>query len=387
AIIYWGAGWLLRYAFERIEVTRSAQRTRLFPGDVGEISLIFRNRTFIPVAWLSGYEHLPVALESGRAKRWVVSLGPLALAAASYSITGSQRGIYTLGPLDLSAGDPLGLYQFSRTIETAHDIVVYPRIHPLPELGLPSKLPYGNLPTKQPIFPDPARITGVRGYQPGDSRQFIHWKLSARTGQLQVKLFQHTVAVDTVLFLNLNEADYPVQDLYTTSELAVETTASLASHLVRAGESVGLISNASLVERRALAALLPDDGPEDQRAVERSTPVAPTIRLLPRKGNSQLMQILEALAAAECRRGAHFPQLLVNEARNLAWGTTLLVITPSDSSELVDNALTLLPLGYQVLIFVVGRKVIHPQLLYRSSQDNLQLFHVALRSSGNVEIG
>lgn len=391
AIIYWGAGRLLKYALDRLEVTRSAQRTRLFPGDVGEISLTFRNRTLIPVAWLSGYEHLPVALEAGRAKRWVISLGPVASTAASYSVTGSQRGVYTVGPLDISAGEPLGLYQFSRTIKTAHDIVVYPRIYPLPELGLPSKLPYGNVQTKQPIFPDPARIIGVRGYQAGDSRQSIHWKLSARTGQLQVKLFQHTVAVDTVLFLNLNEADYPVQELYTASELAIEASASLASHLIRAGEPVGLISNANLVRELAAEAALAESslaqGPGGQETLEEPISAGPTIRLLPRKGTPQLMQILEALAAAECRGGAPFPQLLVDEARNLAWGTTLLVVTPVDSAALIDNVMALLPLGYQVLVFVVGRKVVHPQLLYRSSQRNLQLFHIVRRSSGELEIG
>ncbi len=386
AVIYWGAGRLLKYALERVEVTRSAQRTRLFPGDVGEISLTFRNPTWIPLAWLSGYEHLPVALESGRAKRWVISLGPLASASAGYSITGSQRGVYTVGPLDISAGEPLGLYQFSRTLKTAHDIVVYPRIYPLRELGLPSRLPYGNIPTQQPIFPDPARITGVRGYQAGDSRQSIHWKLSARTGQLQVKLFQHTVAADTVLFLNLNEVDYPVQDLYTASELAVETAASLANYLVRAGESVGLISNAGLVREHAAEASVAEDGERDQGAVEQPASWGPSTRLMPRKGTAQLMQILEALAAAECRPGVDFPQLLANEARNLAWGTTILVVTPIDSPELINNAASLLPLGYQVLVFVVGRKVVHPQLLYRSSQENLQLFRVVRRTGGELEI-
>ena len=381
AVIYWGAGRLLKYALERVEVTRSAQRTRLFPGDVGEISLTFRNSTWIPLAWLSGYEHLPVALESGRAKRWVISLGPLASASAGYSITGSQRGVYTVGPLDISAGE-LGLIN-SPVPKTPMTLCLSLDI---PEPGLPSRLPYGNIPTQQPIFPDPARITGVRGYQAGDSRQSIHWKLSARTGQLQVKLFQHTVAADTVLFLNLNEADYPVQDLYTASELAVETAASLANYLVRAGESVGLISNAGLVREHAAEASVAEDGERDQGAVEQPASWGPSTRLMPRKGTAQLMQILEALAAAECRPGVDFPQLLANEARNLAWGTTILVVTPIDSPELINNAASLLPLGYQVLVFVVGRKVVHPQLLYRSSQENLQLFRVVRRTGGELEI-
>ncbi len=387
AVVYWGAGRLLKYAFSRVEVIHSAQRTRLFPGDVGEISITFRNRTIIPLAWLSGYEHLPVALESGRAKRWVISLGPRASAAAAYSVTGFQRGVYTVGPLELAAGEPLGLYQFSRTIATAHDIVVYPRIYPLSELGLPSRLPQGNLPTKLPIFPDPARIAGVRSYRPGDGCRAIHWRLSARTGELKVKLFQHTVSADTIIFLNLNETDYPVEGLYTGGELAVETAASLANHLVRAGESVGLIANGGLVRRQSSEAAVRGTGAEAQGPGEDLPSHGPTIKLLPRKGTAQLMQILETLAAVECRAAEDFPQLVADEARSLPWGTTILVVTPVDSPELVESVTALLPLGYQVMIFVVGRKVQHPQLLYRPSQASLQLFHVFRRAGGEVEIG
>ncbi|NMB12016.1 MAG: DUF58 domain-containing protein [Firmicutes bacterium] len=372
AIVYWGGGWLLRYAFQRMEVTRSTERTRLFLGETAQIAVTFRNHTLIPLAWLSGYEHLPVALEAGRAKRWVVSLGPLATAIGSYSISGSQRGLYTVGPLEMTVGEPLGLHQFSDIIQSYHDIVVYPRIFALKELGLPSKLPYGNMRTRQPIFPDPARLAGVRQYQDGDSRQSIHWKLTARTGELQVKQFQHTVAVDTVIFLNLDEADYLVHSLYVESELAIETGASLANYLARSGETIGLVSNAHLRQQRAEVGL---NEPKEAALAELPA-TQPTVRLLPRKGMAQLMRILEALAAAECRSGLPFPELLSNEARNLAWGTTLLVVTPIDSPELIEVALALLRLGYQLSIFVVGRTVQHPQLLYRSSQANLQLFRV-----------
>lgn len=373
AIIYWAGGRLLKYAFDRVEITRSTQRTRLFLGETGEVSLVFKNKTLIPLAWLSGREHLPVALEQGRAKRWVISLGPLAEVTASYSITGSQRGLYAVGPLDISAGEPLGLHQFSHTIQSNHTIVVYPRVFTLQELGLPSKLPYGNLRTKQPIFPDPARLSGVRQYQSGDSRQSIHWKLTARTGELQVKQFQHTVAAETVIFLNLNEEDYLVHNLYVESELAIETGASLANYLARAGESFGLISNAYLREQQAESRSIQG---EEATLAETPKGKTTTIRLLPRKGIPQLMQVLESLAAAECRPGIGFPELLASEARTLGWGATLLVITPIDSPRLVETSMSLLHSGYQVLIFVVGRTVQHPELLYRSTGASLQLFRV-----------
>ena len=373
AIVYWGGGRLLRHAFQRLEITRMAERTRLFPGETGEVSITFRNRSIVPLAWISGHEHLPVALEGGRAKRWVLSLGPFAESVVSYSVTGSQRGFYTVGPLEISAGEPLGLHQFSDAIQSYHDIIVYPRIFALPELGLPSRLPYGNIRTRQPIFPDSSRLAGVRLYQHGDPRQSIHWKLTARTGELQVKQFQHTVAVDTVVCLNLDENDYSVHTLYLDSELAIETAASLANYLARRGESFGLIANGYLQEQRAEA----NSDDEAQPPLGGSWSEAVAVKFLPRKGIPQLMGILEALAGAQCHPGAEFVPMLTCEARNLAWGATLLIVTPSDSSQLVETATALVRWGYQVLIFVVGGKIQHPQLLYQPSQSSLQLFEVS----------
>ncbi|NMB24302.1 MAG: DUF58 domain-containing protein [Firmicutes bacterium] len=372
ATVYWGGGGMLRYAFQKMEVSRTSDSTRLFPGEMGEISITLQNRTMVPLAWLSGHENLPLALEGGRARRWVLSLGPLAKESVSYSITASDRGFYTTGPLDITAGEPLGLHQFSASISSYHNIVVYPRIFELSELGLPSRLPYGNIRTRLPLFPDSSRLAGVRPYEAGDPRQSIHWKLSARTGELQVKQFQHTVAVDTIVCLNLDADDYLIRNLYLDSELAIETAASLANYLAHRGETFGLVTNGCISEQRSEANLQDEeslqlDGPEGGRT---------SIRLLPRKGISQLMQILEALARVQCSWGAEFVPLLTSEAGHLAWGTTFLVVTPVDSPELVETATALVRRGYQVLIFVVGARILHPQLLYRTSQSPLQLFRV-----------
>lgn len=371
ALVYWGGGRFLRYAFEGLEITRTVESTRLFPGETAEVSIVFCNRTAFPIAWLSGYEHLPVALEAGRAQRWVVSLGPWAKTTVSYSITGSERGYYAAGPLDVSVGEPLGLHQFSETISSSHEIIVYPRISPLAELGLPSRLPYGNTKTSQPIFHDPSRLAGVRPYQSGDSRQSIHWKLTARTGELQVKQFQHTVAVDTMIFLNLNEEDYSVHTLYSDSELAIETAASLANCLCQWGESFGLISNGHLHIQKAQVS-----GREEEPVAPDVKGAEPTTMLLPRKGIPHLMVILETLASMECRPGPDFVPLLARETSQLSWGATLLVITPVDSVQLIETAASLVSRGYQVLVFVVGREILHSQLLHQSSEASLQLFRV-----------
>ena len=162
-------------------------------------------------------------------RQWVLSLPARPLAR---SICGdrSSAGIYQLGPVTVTAGDYFGLHQVQRSFALFHQLIVYPRVYPLQELGLNPTSPIGPLPPPQRIYPDPSRFAGVRGYQPGDPRRAIHWKATARTGQLQVKQFDHTITADTLLALNLDAREYSVDSWLTDSELAIET-ALLAYYL------------------------------------------------------------------------------------------------------------------------------------------------------------
>ncbi|NLK08119.1 MAG: DUF58 domain-containing protein [Firmicutes bacterium] len=386
AIVYWGGGKVLDHAFRNVKITRTSESTRLFPGEIGRVSITFENGTILPLAWLSGHDHLPLALEGGRARRWVISLGPFATEKISYSIIASGRGFFTTGPLDVSVGEPLGLHQFSTSVPSYHNIVVYPRIYELVDLGLPSRLPHGNIQTCMPIFLDHSRLAGVRPYQAGDQKQSIHWKLTARTGELQVKQFQHTVAVDTVICLNLNADDYTVGTLYLDSELAIETAASLGNHLAQKEESFGLVTNGDIKEERYLGEKQQTGAGNTFTGTNGAKKSGTSIRLAPRKGMAQLMSVLEALARLQYYSGDEFSSLLTQEAGYLPWGAVFLIIVPTDSPKLIDTAQALVRRGYRVLIFVVGSSIVHPQLLHRSTDSSLQLFRVRKAELGVLGI-
>ena len=360
-----GGGRALRAAFRHLRVSRPAGRTYLFPGETAEVSIRFENPTYIPLTWLTGFDRLPPRLTGVRLKRWVVSVPPRSAATVTYRLKPAQRGVYTVGPIEMEVGDPLGLHRCTGTSQCLHDIVVYPEVFPLPQLGLASNLPLGNVRSARRIHPDPNRLAGVRPYQPGDPAQWIHWKATARAGRTHVKQFEHTLTLDTFIVLNFNEPDYKWGVRWHDAELAVSVAASLANHVMQLGESFGFVTNAHLHYYSAIA---------DVRAGEAGA--EHVVRLMPRKGSGQLMRVLEILAAAVCEPCTDFVAMLSSESRHFGWGATLMLVTPVDTDDVVRTGALLAASGYRVMLFVTGEQVIHRHLVHHSPYRGFKVLHV-----------
>ncbi len=374
-LIYFGGGKLLESSFGRLQVTRATQRTYLFPGETTRITLEFSNPTMVPITWLSGYDRLPSQLGGGRVTRWILSVPPKSVVTTGYDVRSSRRGVYTVGPVEMEAGDPLGLHRRRATSQSFHDIVVYPELLPIGELGLPSNLPLGNVKAQRRIYPDPSRLAGVRPYQPGDPKQWIHWKATARTHELHVKQFEHTVTLDTFVLLNFNERDYKIGVRWHDVELAISVAAALANHLTTLGESFGFVTNAHLKYYGAIQPVRTERSEVDR-----------VVRVTPRKGSGHLMRVLEILAAATCEPCAEFVEVVSHEARHFGWGATLLMVTPVDSDDLIETCLMLAESGYRILIFVTGERVLHPRFMHESLHTELRVYHVSRGSEAPLVV-
>lgn len=214
-----------------------------------------------------------------------------------------------------------------RTSQVNH-LTVYPRILPIERLGLPSKSPFGTLRTKERIYEYPSRVIGTRDYVPGDSLRRINWKTSAALGKLQVKRLEPAISVETALFLNLNREEYDPQRADTATELGIVAAASIANYFIGLRQAAGLSTN-------GLDPLLGQ--------VKATT-------LPPRKERAHLMSILEVLARIQAASTFPFTRLLQWESLNLAWGATLIVITPEETEELFDTLFSLRRRGFHIVL-------------------------------------
>lgn len=294
--------------------TRRDLPARVFLGEQIAVELEISNPGLLPVVWLRILESIPSELVEAPFRR-VVSLGPRERKEFFYSLRARKRGYYPVGPLIVNTGDILGIGGDVSDERLVQHLTVFPRIIPLTKLILPSRSPMGTLRHVQPIFADPSRVIGKREYIAGDSLRTIDWKATAATGDLQVKLFEPSIALETVLMLNLDGLDYGRKAKYTSTELAIVAAASIANYVVDKRQAVGLFTN----------------GNDPLGIEEKAQP------LLPRKGREGLMYLLEVLARVEMSEGKPYLEMLGKEISRLPWGTTLILITGHVDERIFDE--------------------------------------------------
>lgn len=320
-----------RHAVERLRVQRRFT-DRAFCGEQVTVDTVVHNAGWLPIPWLEVHESLPIELTVPPFYREVMSLGPHERRHLHYTLQCRRRGYYPIGPLTMQTGDLLGIVRQRQVEVSPEHIIVYPRVVPLIQLGLPTRSPHVALPAHSPLFEDPARVRGVRDYQRGDSLRRIHWTATASVGQLLVKQYQPAIARDTLICLDLDEAGYERRQRYTATELAIMVAASIANHIiVKEGLPVGLITEAL-----------------DAVSEQQSQFILP-----PRSERAHLMLLLEVLARVQVASGTSFVDLLRRESVKLSWGTTLSVITGRESEELFDTLAYLRRAGFAIALILV----------------------------------
>lgn len=329
--------------------------SRAFLGDQPIVRLRVRNSGWLPLPWLRVRESLPIQLKVPNRYQCVLSLLSHENQTLSYELDCRRRGYYHLGPLRLEAGDLFGLQKRERRLDEEDALTVYPRVVPIADLGLPSQTPFGDILSKERIFQDPARMVGVRDYQSGDSIRHIHWKATALKGNLQVKRFEPAISVESQIFLNLNREDYTLSRAPIASELAIVTAASLATHLIERRQTAGLCCTG-----------------QDPLGPGRNVTVLP-----PRRGRDHLMQMLDVLARVEMAdEGEPFADLLGQARMHLAWGGTVVIISPGADDQLFDRVILMKRSGFQVSLVVMDPQTPFVEIRRRADELGVATYQI-----------
>src|SRR5512133_186855 len=204
-----------RYALAEVSYARRLAPTRLFAGDETDVTVEVVNAKPLPLAWLKVEDDWPGEIEmlkgrvlrshkpSRRLLHVLLSLRFYERVRRHYRLRAIQRGAFEFGPALVSSGDMFGFRVQERTYESREWLTVYPRVVPVSALGLPAAHPFGDLKAARRISDDPLRVTGVRPYVAGDSPRNLHWKATARRGELQAKVFDPGALRSAAVFVDL----------------------------------------------------------------------------------------------------------------------------------------------------------------------------------------
>jgi len=232
------AGVLARSRY-RLALTRSVTPSVVAAGQPARVRITLSNEGALPAAPMLLEEAVPFAL--GARPRFVVRrLGRRR--ELEYQVRAERRGRFELGPMTVRVNDPFGLVRLGRAFTSTAPLLVTPRTVPLEPIRL-SNARSGTGDNRPRAFAGgSAEDVTVREYRRGDDLRRVHWRSSARVGELMVRREeQHWQARATVLLDNRHAAHRGAGSA-ASFEAAVSATASIALHLVERGYAVRLVS-------------------------------------------------------------------------------------------------------------------------------------------------
>jgi uncharacterized protein (DUF58 family) len=186
-------------------------------------------------------EQIPWAL--GSRPRFVVdAMRPGWHRQIEYPVQAEVRGKYDIGPLRVRVGDPFGLLELHRMFTRTTSLVVIPTTEPLPAIPLSGAWTGTGDNRPRPFASGSAADVTVREYRVGDDLRRVHWRSTAKVGNLMVRREEQPWQSRCTLFIDNRARVHRGQGPHSSVERAVTAAASIAVHLTAQGYQVRLVS-------------------------------------------------------------------------------------------------------------------------------------------------
>ncbi len=169
-----------------------------------------------------------------------------------FAVPTHRRAVIVAGPAESVRGDQLGLMRRAVQWTEPVGLFVHPRTARLAATasGLVRDLE-GQVSTK--ITNSDIAFHALRPYVPGDDRRYVHWRTSARIGQLMVRQFEETRRSQLTMIHNSARHLYASDDEF---ELAISVTASIAAQVIRDGTQMNVVSESGVWRTPTVTSML-----------------------------------------------------------------------------------------------------------------------------------
>jgi uncharacterized protein (DUF58 family) len=214
----------------RLSCVRTVSPPRLPAGQSASLTIRLTNVSRLRTGLLLAEDNVPYAL--GSRPRFVFEgIGAGGSRSFTYQLGSDTRGRYTVGPLRVRVADSFGLVSITRAFTTTSLLTITPRIIPLARPPLGGFWLGDSELGRRSIAASGEDDVAPRAYQTGDSLHRVHWRSTARYGQLMVRREEQHWRNTASLFLDTRRASYSPAMF----ELAVSAAASIGVHLAGEG--------------------------------------------------------------------------------------------------------------------------------------------------------
>jgi uncharacterized protein (DUF58 family) len=225
----------------RLALVRTVNPQLVTAGQPVRVNLALTNEGRTPSGVLRLEDQVPYVL--GTRPRFVLEgIGQGWRRHVTYHVRSDVRGQFDIGPMTVRVSDPFGLVELGRAFQTTVPLTVTPRTVPLPQIPLGGAWTGSGDNRPRAFATGSAEDVTVREYRRGDDLRRVHWRSSARVGELMVRREEQPWQSRATLFLDNRVRAHRGQGIASSLEAAVSTAASIAVHLSMRGFTVRLVT-------------------------------------------------------------------------------------------------------------------------------------------------
>ncbi len=252
------------------------------------------------------------------------SLSPFRGKTYSLELICNFRGNYEIGINSVEFEDFLGLFTFKYKIFEPKYVTVYPRIVRLDRFFLKTDFMSDTHSVLNTKNEDMSTVSDVRKYAYGDSLKRVHWKLTAKSGNIMVKKFQSTSETSAIMLLDLRKNTMENSQNIILEDKLIETVVSVLHYCMFNWIPINLVYfSEKLIDVHA-------------------------------KNHLLFSELYEALAKVKFSESVHLKDLLKVYLNNTVSTTNILLFTSNLDYELYNEIYNTSTAGFDVSLIYVS---------------------------------
>jgi uncharacterized protein (DUF58 family) len=226
----------------RLSAHRRLEPARVPMGETAQVVLRLENLSRVPTGILLLEDRLPYSL-GGRPRFVLNRVEAHGVREVSYPVRSDVRGRYLVGPLSLRFADLFGLVELTRSFTSTEALIVTPAVVALGTSPLGGDLAGGGENRARAISTTGEDDVTPREYRYGDDLRRVHWRSTARLGELMVRREEQPWQNRGTLFLDTRAIAHRGDGPASSFEWSVGAVASIGCHLARHGFGLRLVTD------------------------------------------------------------------------------------------------------------------------------------------------
>lgn len=241
------AVWYVGRSRHRLACLRRLTPAQVPVGGRAHVTLQVQNLSRLVTGTLLLSDTLPYALGS-RPRLVLERLRGGQTSAVTYAVRAEVRGRYEIGPLVVRLTDPFGLCELTRSFPGVDRLTVVPEVEPLPAIRLASEFTSSGESRARSVAVHGEDDAATREYRRGDDLRRVHWRSTARAGELMVRREEQPWESRATVVLDTRASGHRGDGPRSSFETAVSAAASMVVHLQQGGYRVRLLTDDRMAE-------------------------------------------------------------------------------------------------------------------------------------------